>query len=171
MLIEITGAELKAMLAFASEDEPIMAGLCVCPDGRLMATDGQALVVRGAGAKYDTSGRRLIPSAALKEAVRAKKVLITVQGEVVTVNADGAVRTCELAPDLPPPFEQIFPDAQQALASIGLNPQHIARVAVVDKVATANKGGACWAFEFFGPLEPVVATRGAWSVVIMPMRL
>ncbi len=170
MLIEITGAELKAMLAFASADEPILAGLCVCPDGRLMTTDGRALVVRGVAPRAASQGRRLIPTEALKEAVRAKKVVIAVEGETVSVDADGAVRTCALAPDIPPPFEQIFPDAPEALAHIGLNPQHIARVAGIDKVV-GGKEGACWDFSFYGPLEPVVASKGAWSVVIMPMRL
>lgn len=170
LTIEISGAELKAMLAFASEDEPVMAGLCVCPDGRLMTTDGQALVVRGAGPRHDTSGRRLIPTAALKEAVRAKHVVISVDGEEARIDADGATRTASLAPDIPPPFEQIFPTDLEALATIGLNPQHIGRVAVIDKVL-GNKGGSTWAFEFYGALEPVVASKGAWSVVIMPNRL
>lgn len=164
--IDITGAELKAMLSFVGE-EPITAGLCVCPDGRLMATDGEALVVRGANARADTTGRRLIPTAALKEGARAKAVRITVVGETVQIDADGAVRTCVLSDEMPPPFERIFPAEPVELARIGLNPQHIARVATVDK-AIGARGGSCWAFSFFGALRPVVAETGTWSVMIMP---
>lgn len=167
--INITGAELKAMLAFVGVDEPATAGLCVCMDGRLMATDSFAMVVRrpaGGFATADTVGRRLIPVAALKDAARAKAVRIEVVDEVVTIDADGAVRTCVLAPDVPPPFHLIFPTQPEAVQSIGLNPQHIACVAGVDKAL--GKESRAWTFSFYGSARPVVAEHGAWSVLIMP---
>lgn len=164
--INITGAELKAMLAFVGADEPITAGLCVCPDGRLMATDGFALVVRGEGPR-DTDGRRLVPVAPLKDAARAKSIAITIVDEAVTIDADGAVRTCVLAPDVPPPFGLLFPTQPEAVQQLGLNPQHIACVAGIDK-ALGTKESRAWTFSFYGASKPVVAEHGAWSVLIMP---
>lgn len=165
--IDIPGAELKAMLAFVGADEPITAGLCVCPDGRLMTTDGQALVVRGADPRTDTAGRRLIPIAALKDAARAKAVRITVADETVSVDADGAVRNVELAEDVPPPFHLVFPTTPEAVTTIGLNPQHMACVATVDKTL-GSKATRAWAFTFYGAAKAVLATHAAWSVLIMP---
>ncbi|HEY5639757.1 MAG TPA: hypothetical protein VIY27_12510 [Myxococcota bacterium] len=179
--IEITKAEVKALLEHASKD-PTRKHLCgalfkLNGNATAVTTDGHRLARCEVSAAGQSAWECLVPREALERAVKnaGAKDTISVRPGKLTIG-DVAVPFNE-DPDVKfPPYEQVIPRErpEKCHGGVALNPAYLASLHVIGK-SIGERTTNARVFPGDGDLDPVVFEVGAhgdypWTVVVMPMR-
>jgi hypothetical protein len=179
--IEITKAEIKAILEHASTDatRPHLAGALFQLNGHAIAvsTDGHRLARCKVPAAGQAAWECVVPRAALERAAKTASVkdMISVRPGKLSIG-DVAV-PFEQNPDVKfPPYEQVIPRErpEKCHGGVAVNPAYLASLHVIGKSLNERTTHAR-VFPGDGDLDPVVFEIGSggdypWTVVVMPMR-
>jgi DNA polymerase III sliding clamp (beta) subunit (PCNA family) len=179
--IEVTKAEIKAILEHASKDEtrPHLSAALFKLNGKAtaVATDGHRLARCEVSAAGQSVWECLVPRDALERAAKnaSAKDTVSVRPGRLTIG-DVAVPFAENPEVKFPPYEQVIPRdrPEKGHGGVALNTAYLASLNVIGK-AIDGRTPSARVFAGDGDLDPVVFEVGAggdypWTVVVMPMR-
>jgi len=179
--IEITKAEIKALLEHVSKDttRPHINSALFKLNGKAtaVATDGHRLARCEVDAAGQSAWECLVPRDALERVAKAAgaKDTVSVRPGKLTIGDVAVPFTSD--PDVKfPPYEQVIPSErpEKGHGGVALNTAYLASLNVIGK-AIDGRTPSARVFAGDGDLDPVVFEVGAsgdypWTVVVMPMR-